>query len=308
MMFDDTAVGGLFMVGAGTPVALGTGDDKIRGGAYVEGPLQVGRATGYSSVEATLQIAPLRNPDSDSPDNTLYVKGNTTHEGDYTHQGDMTQRGDYNHRGDVSHIGDSTHIGCFTVSSPPGCDSVFNGNINTTGWVHADQEVTTDTYVQAPTGYFSGTVTAANFVGTWNGYSPGSFKSFDIPHPSKKGWRLRHVCPEGPSADVYLRGRVRNINEIRLPEYWKDFVDINSISVSLTPIGSHQDVIIKRIEDNKIVLQSKGGMPIDCFFHIYGERKDGERLIAEYPGESAADYPGNNSQYSVSSFHYDQRA
>ena len=28
-------------------------------------------------------------------------------------------------------------------------------------------------------------------------------KNFDIPHPTKEGWRLRHVCIEGPTADVY---------------------------------------------------------------------------------------------------------
>jgi len=132
-------------------------------------------------------------------------------------------------------------------------------------------------------------------------------KNFDIPHPSKEGWRLRHTCPEGPSNDVYVRGKVLNRNEIQLPSYWKDFVDWTTITVSLTPIGSHQDVIVKRIDEDKIYLQSKGGMPIHCFYHIFAERKDGERLISEYEGESPADYPGNNNEYSVSGYHYDTK-
>ncbi len=37
------------------------------------------------------------------------------------------------------------------------------------------------------------------------------------------------------------------------------------------------------------------------------ERADGERLIPEYEGESPADYPGNNDEYSVSGYHYDKR-
>lgn len=130
-------------------------------------------------------------------------------------------------------------------------------------------------------------------------------KNFDIPHPTKEGWRLRHTCPEGPSNDVYVRGRVRNKTEIELPEYWTNFVDPTSITVSLTPIGAHQDVIVKRISENKIHLQSKGGMPIDCFYHIFAERADGEQLIPEYPGSSPADYPGNNDEYSISGYHYD---
>ena len=52
-----------------------------------------------------------------------------------------------------------------------------------------------------------------------------SKKSFDIPHPTKEGWRLSHVCVEGPSADVYLRGKLRNNNVIKLPEYWKGLID-----------------------------------------------------------------------------------
>ena len=32
-----------------------------------------------------------------------------------------------------------------------------------------------------------------------------------------------------------------------------------------------------------------------------------ERLIPEYEGETPADYPGNNDEYSVSGYHYDKR-
>ena len=39
-------------------------------------------------------------------------------------------------------------------------------------------------------------------------------KNFDIPHPTKEGWRLRHTCPEGPSNDVYFRGRIKNKTKI----------------------------------------------------------------------------------------------
>ncbi len=130
-------------------------------------------------------------------------------------------------------------------------------------------------------------------------------KNFDIPHPTKEGWRLRHTCPEGPSNDVYVRGRITNKTEIQLPEYWKKLVDSTSITVSLTSIGAHQDVIVKRIGDNKVFLQSRGGMPIDCYYHIFAERNDGEKLIPEYEGQTPADYPGNNDEYSVSGYHYD---
>jgi len=130
-------------------------------------------------------------------------------------------------------------------------------------------------------------------------------KNFDIPHPTKEGWRLRHTCPEGPSNDVYYRGRITSKKEIILPSYWEKLVDPTTITVNLTPIGAHQNVIVKRISDNKIHLQSHGNMPIDCYFHVFATRTDGERLISEYEGESPADYPGNNDEYSVSGYHYD---
>jgi len=119
-------------------------------------------------------------------------------------------------------------------------------------------------------------------------------KPFDIEHPSKEGWRLRYACIEGPEVGVYYRGRLNRGKEIFLPKYWKDLVHINSITVQLQPIGAHQDIIIKRWDDEKIYLQSMGGMPIDCFYHVYAERKDINPLITEYEGDSWKDYPDPN--------------
>jgi len=144
-------------------------------------------------------------------------------------------------------------------------------------------------------------------VSACGGHRLSSKKNFDIPHPSKERWRLRHTCPEGPYNDVYIRGRITNKTEIILPEYWKDFVDIRSLTITLTPIGSHQNVIIKRWDSKKVYLQSQGGMPIDCFYQIFAERKDGEKLISEYEGESPKDYPGNNDEYSIVGYNYDKR-
>ena len=147
----------------------------------------------------------------------------------------------------------------------------------------------------------SGTVTAKNFVGsvsTASGKSSGA-KAFDIEHPSKSGHRLRHICIEGPESAVYYRGRLKNEKVIRLPRYWKDLVNIDTISVQLQPIGAHQDIIVKRWDDEYVYLQAQGALPINCFFHVYAERKDIEKLIPEYEGTSIDDYPGDNSVYSI---------
>ena len=119
-------------------------------------------------------------------------------------------------------------------------------------------------------------------------------KPFDIKHPSKEGWRLRYACIEGPEVGVYCRGRVRGEKIIKLPDYWKDLVDIESISVQLQPIGAHQDVIVKRWDEKFIYLQAQGGMPVNCFYHVYAARKDVNPLYVEYEGESWKDYPDPN--------------
>ncbi len=126
-------------------------------------------------------------------------------------------------------------------------------------------------------------------------------KLFDMKHPSKEGYRLAHACIEGPEVGVYYRGRLRNKNVIELPYYWKDLVHIDSISIQLQPIGAHQSLIVKRWDDEKVYLQSNGGIPIDCFYHIYAERKDVNALVVEYEGEDYDDRPdkeGNDPAFS----------
>ncbi len=117
-------------------------------------------------------------------------------------------------------------------------------------------------------------------------------KNFDMVHPTKgEGHRLRYACIEGPEVGVYFRGRLTNRDVIELPNYWKDLVHIDSISVQLQPIGSHQDIIIKRWDEEKVHLQSKAGMPIDCFYHVYAQRKDVNGIMVEYEGDTWEDYP-----------------
>jgi len=142
-----------------------------------------------------------------------------------------------------------------------------------------------------------GTVTANNFVGTWYGNTVGAVKAFDIQHPSKEGYRLRYICLEGPEAEVYLRGKLKSFNEIELPTYWKDLVDIDTIGISLTPHSVYQELFVDRIEDQKIIIKNASGGPIDCSYVVYGQRKDVPRNISEYVGTSAKDYPGQNDPY-----------
>ena len=135
------------------------------------------------------------------------------------------------------------------------------------------------------------------------GAADGRPKPFDIQHPTKgKGHRLRYACIEGPEVGVYHRGRLKESNVIELPYYWKDLVDENSITVQLQPIGSNQNLVIQEFNNEFIVIAEDSTntdlitdlSTIDCFYHVYGERKDINPLIVEYEGETWQDYPDPN--------------
>ena len=114
----------------------------------------------------------------------------------------------------------------------------------------------------------------------------GSFaattKSFVIDHPTKPGMKLRYGSLEGPENGVYIRGRLKG-NTIELPEYWTKLVDPDSITVNLTPIGKHQNLYVLCIKDNVVHVENSGLFPskIDCFYTVYGERVDVEKLVVE---------------------------
>ena len=145
----------------------------------------------------------------------------------------------------------------------------------------------------------TGPITSATEV-TASGITLTTRKPFDIPHPTKKGYRLRHVCLEGPESGVYYRGRLTGKNVIELPEYWRGLVDAETITVTLTQIKTSQDLIIDGIEwGTRVKVRSGNGTDIDCFYLVHAERKDGEKLIVEYEGKSSDDYPGDNSIYSI---------
>ena len=100
----------------------------------------------------------------------------------------------------------------------------------------------------------TGDITAGEV--TAGGVTLSSRKDFDIPHPTKGGWRLRHVCLEGPEAGVYYRGHLTGDNRIILPDYWHGLIDPTTITVSVTQIGSSQDLMVDKIEWGKTIYRS----------------------------------------------------
>jgi len=120
---------------------------------------------------------------------------------------------------------------------------------------------------------------------TWTGSIVGTTKDFDIPHPTKQNHRLRHSCIEGPEYAVYTRGKLVGNNIIELPEYWNGLVDLETITVHLTPHQSYQELFVETIRWGKqIIIKNNAGGPINCSYTISAKRIDIRDIIVEYEG------------------------
>jgi len=276
---DDLIVGGQLRVGTGICPPIKEGDTRINGSMMCEGPAVFGAPNkeagmsasgatvgGFDENVATLMVARTTNADEDcEPANrSLFVHGNVAIDGD---------------------VGTSQTL---QIWSHAPTALKINGSITA---IDINGKTTIDAFGDAK---FAIGTDGDTLSGRFN-TADGRPKPFDIKHPTKgNGHRLRYACIEGPEVGVYHRGRLRRGKEISLPYYWKDLVHMESITVQLQPVGAHQDIIVKRWDEQKIYLQSNGGLPIDCFYHVYGERKDINPLITEYEGDSWKDYPDPN--------------
>ena len=129
-----------------------------------------------------------------------------------------------------------------------------------------------------------------NFEVDGQGNLQATSKSFLIPHPTKDGFNLRHGSLEGPEHGVYVRGKLEGSKVIELPDYWLELVDESTITVQLTPIGSHQNLFVKDIVDNTVIVGNSNilSSKVKCFYLIQAERKDIDKMLVEYPqGDSS---------------------
>ena len=282
---DDCIVGGQIRIGTGLCPPIKEGDFKINGTGSAQGPFVIGDGTKIKlgavggdpdsedktgAAPANLMVTRCYNNDRDCF--TAAIKRSLQTEGNIRVNGDNGTPWAFNLNGNQEIQGNDQTDNALYVTG--------GGTVNSC-YIKGDLYVTGDI-----DGGNKGRL-AARFAA-----ADASPKPFDMQHPTKgEGNRLRYACIEGPEVGVYFRGRLRRGKEIFLPNYWKGLVHIQSITVQLQPIGAHQDIIIKRWDDQKIYLQSNGGLPIDCFYHVYAERKDCNPLVVEYQGDGWEDYP-----------------
>jgi hypothetical protein len=117
---------------------------------------------------------------------------------------------------------------------------------------------------------------------TFGSFTSGS-KFFDIPYPSRPGFRIRHGCLEGPELAVYIRG-VTSDDFIPFPAYWNDIVDKDSITVTLTPY-SPNSLWVDYITPDGVFVNSD--FPDTQYsYYIMAERTDIPKVVPVYSTES----------------------
>ena len=241
-------------------------DVSPTGTAVLNGPVYIGKPTASPEYEANLNVA--SNGVSQS-----------TLDRQPKYQSNLAIKAD----GNLTVAGDGKTANALRISGGSSVDTIHvTGDMFVTGAVDCGNK-----------GKLASRFAAAD----------ASPKPFDLVHPTKgEGHRLRYACIEGPEVAVYCRGRLKESNVINLPDYWKDLVHEDSITVQLQPIGSNQNLVIQEFNNEFIVIAEDSTntdlitdlSTIDCFYHVYGERKDINPLIVEYEGDSWEDYPDPN--------------
>ena len=300
------------------PIAIGVGPAAISGSAYIAGPAIVGNSLSFLGPEATLMVSRCLNPHALALVPSIFkvtsrfmpptpidvVLGDMEGPvGIMIHSLSFTQLNDtfmtittpiLNINANEIHIGTKAETGAEVKASV---------RAEVGARVNAGVEVVNAASVDNGVKRVNGVLSAPIFVGHCVHH-----KKFDISHPNKKGWRLSHVCVEGPTADVYIRGKLDGSHIIDIPKYWQGLVDYDTITVNLTPLGRNDTSLhVKEITDEKIIISSDYLTHVKCFYQVYAERIDCEKNIPEYEGESPADYPGDLSQSSIAGYHYDVR-
>ncbi|MFM7065347.1 MAG: hypothetical protein ACKO0U_00730, partial [Gammaproteobacteria bacterium] len=181
--------------------------------------------------------------------------------------------------------GNSTIIPVITVDAFGRITSASNTTLTSTGLANTSG-ISFNGDLFFPTGNVAVGASSATFNSVaYRLYVNGAFaattKSFVINHPTKSGMKLRYGSLEGPENGVYVRGKVEG-KVIELPDYWTGLVDEDTITVQLTAIGRSQGLYVVEVIDNKVFIDSENHTEPHCYYTVYGERKDVEKLVVEY--------------------------
>lgn len=185
----------------------------------------------------------------------------------------------------------TANLALSTAQSAFGVANTGGGGGGGVGVVNVSTDIVNATRFLTFANGTSGTLATAN-VSTGLTFNPSSntltingplnaiTKSFVINHPSKPNLKLRYGSLEGPENGVYVRG-ITTSDVIELPDYWMLLIDENTITVNLTGINSKAPSV-KHVKDNKVYLNKPLFGDINCYYMVFAERKDVDKLVVEF--------------------------
>ena len=249
----------------------------------------------------------------------LNVTGNSTFTGNVSVVGNLSVTGAFS-AASIATIngGNGTIAGTLTAATLTSTGAMNSASAAVTGAVAAGSVAATGAITSA-SATVSGNVTANSFTGPLTGNVTGTasgnktLAAFDIPHVRDKGKRIRHIVAEGPEPGIYIRGTLKGGNVIELPEYWDGLVDPETITVTLTPVGSYQELYVDKIEWGKrVIVKNNQGSSIHCYYEVWVARwlnpmNHEDKLKVVYEGESPDDYPDGNKNFLIGGWDYDRR-
>ena len=314
------------------PIAIGVGPAAVSGSAYIAGPALVGNSLSLIGPEATLMVSRCLNAHSMALVPSMFKVtsrflaptpidvvlgdlegpvGIMIHSATYTHISDTfvtISTPILNINANEIHIGTKAETG---AEWKAGVRAEVGARVN--AGVEVVNAVSVDNGVKNVNALLVAPVAACPVV---KGYCTGnkSLGSFDVPHFTKKGKRIRHIIAEGPEPGIYIRGKLDGSNIIELPDYWKGLVDYDTITVNLTPFGrSDTSLHVKEITEDKIIVSSDHLVQVKCFYNVWVSRwldpRDHEKkLHVVYDGETPDDYPGDSEDFLVGGWDYDRRS
>ena len=68
---------------------------------------------------------------------------------------------------------------------------------------------------------------------------------------------------------VTYRGSMKDTNIIQLPAEWQGKVDLETISIQLTPIGGYQELFVEKLEwAQRLIVKTASASKIHCYYTI----------------------------------------
>jgi hypothetical protein len=276
------------------------GVPAIPGTGVINGPLWIGYGNVPGVPTANCMIGPGLNPVTLDIKGVTNIVGNTFQTGNFTITGTIERQAVMTSTGTQARASASVTTGTSTKVA-------LNQGVAVNHFQQAivDSSLNAGSIVCGPIAAGSITCGVINSPTISSLYALAG-KGFDIPHPTKDSHRLRYICLEGPEVGAYIRGTLKGVDIIELPEYWRKLCKPETITVNLTPIGSFQELYVEEnIEwGTKIKVKNNSGSAIHCHYTVFAERVTNDKLQVEYEGLTPYDYPGDNSEYALGGWDY----